>query len=547
MDYELVVAREVTKRFPGVLALDRVSLRIVGGQVNALVGENGAGKSTLMNILSGVYTDYEGDVLVDGEVQHFQGVADAQQKGIAIIHQELSNVPYMNIAENMFMGREPLTRFGLVDHQRMHREARQWLDRLHLNVDTHMLMNDLRVGQQQLVEIAKALMLQARVLIMDEPTSSLTDNETEILFALIEELKAQGVGIVYISHKMDEVWRLADFVTIMRDGQLIAERPLKADVPRVPFAGTVCQPTAPSPVQGDLQSPSGVITPDEIVQLMVGRERKEFFVKEEHPLGDTMLQVEHLTWKDAAHPGRNILTDISLSVRSGEVLGIYGLMGAGRTELFEAIFGLHPKEVSGSLMIDGKPLPHGGAGGGFPIRHPEEAVACGLALCPEDRKREGLVLGMTIEKNTTLAALADCLTHGLLDPAKERKAADDYRQQLGIKSTSILQQAGQLSGGNQQKIVLGKWLMTRPKVLFLDEPTRGIDIHAKNEIYRLVNQLAAEGMAIIVVSSELPEIMALSDRIITLREGCIGETFDRQHFDDKQILKASLPITHTDS
>lgn len=498
----IVEAREVTKRFPGVLALDKVNLRIVSGQVNALVGENGAGKSTLMNILSGVYTDYEGNVLVDGEVQHFQSVTDAQQKGIAIIHQELSNVPYMSIAENMFMGREPLTRLGLVDHRRMHREARQWLDRLHLSVDTHTLMTDLRVGQQQLVEIAKALMLQARALIMDEPTSSLTDNETDILFALIEELKSQGVGIVYISHKMDEVWRLADFVTIMRDGQLIAERPMSD------------------------------ITPDEIVQLMVGRERKEFFVKEEHPLGDTMLQVELLTWKDRAHPDRNILTDISLSVRSGEVLGLYGLMGAGRTELFEAIFGLHPKEVTGRIVIDGKEVI---------IRHPEEAVAYGLALCPEDRKREGLVLGMTIEKNTTLAALAECLTQGLLDGRKERQHADNYRQQLGIKSTSVLQQAGQLSGGNQQKIVLGKWLMTKPKVLFLDEPTRGIDIHAKNEIYRLINLLAAEGMAIIVVSSELPEIMALSDRIMTLREGCVGDTFEREHFDDKQILKASLP------
>lgn len=509
MNYELLKAFEVTKRFPGVLALDKVSLRVVSGQVNALVGENGAGKSTLMNILSGVYTDYEGDVLVDGEVQHFQSVTDARQCGIAIIHQELSNVPYMNIAENMFMGHEPLTRMGLVDHQRMHREARQWLDRLHLSVDTHTLMADLRVGQQQLVEIAKALMLQARILMMDEPTSSLTDNETDILFALIEELKSQGVGIVYISHKMDEVWRLADFVTILRDGRLIAERQMSD------------------------------ITPDEIVQLMVGRERKEFFVRGDHPVGETVLQVEHLTMADTAHPGRNVLTDITFSVRCGEVLGIYGLMGAGRTELFEAIFGLHPKAVTGSLVIDGKHLPKSGVGG--PVRHPEEAVAHGLALCPEDRKREGLVLGMIIEENTTLAALTDCLTRGLLDGVKERKAADSYRQQLAIKSTSARQLVGQLSGGNQQKVVLGKWLMTRPKVLLLDEPTRGIDIHAKNEIYRLINQLAAEGMAIVMASSELPEIMALSDRIITLREGCIGETFDRKDFDDKQILKASLP------
>ena len=498
----IVEAREVTKRFPGVLALDRVGLRIVSGQVNALVGENGAGKSTLMNILSGVYTDYEGDVLVDGEVCHFQSVTDAQQRGIAIIHQELNLIPYMNIAENMFLGREPQTRMGLVDKQRMHREARQWLDRLHLHVDTHTMMADLRVGQQQLVEIAKALMLQARALIMDEPTSSLSETETDILFSLIDELRQQGAGIVYISHKMDEVWRLADFVTILRNGQLVAERQMSD------------------------------ITPGEIVQMMVGRERKEFFVKEEHPMGDVMLQVEHLNMMDATHPGQKILDDISLSIRSGEVLGIYGLMGAGRTELFEAIFGLHPQEVTGHIMIDGKEVT---------IRHPQEAVDKGLALCPEDRKREGLVLGMSIGNNTTLAALAECLTHSLLDSRKEHQQADNYRQKLDIKSTSARQLAGQLSGGNQQKIVLGKWLMTKPKVLFLDEPTRGIDIHAKNEIYRLINQLAAEGMAIMVVSSELPEIMAVSDRIITLREGCVGDTFDRSDFNEERILKASLP------
>lgn len=498
----IVEAREVTKRFPGVLALDKVNLRIIAGKVNALVGENGAGKSTLMNILSGVYPDYEGEVLVDGEVQHFTGVVDAQRKGIAIIHQELNLVPYMNIAENMFLGREPLTRLGLVDERRMHREAREWLGRLHLQVDTRTQMGDLRVGQQQLVEIAKALMLNARVLIMDEPTSSLSESETDILFALIEEFKSKGVGIVYISHKMDEVWRLADFVTIMRDGQLIKE---------IQMSDT---------------------TTDEIVRMMVGRERKEFFVKAEHPLGEPVLEVEHLTMQDAGHPTHKILDDISFSVNQGEVLGIYGLMGAGRTELLEAIFGLHPTIVTGTIRIDGKPVT---------IRHPQEAVRYGLSLCPEDRKREGLVLGMSIEHNTTLASLAECLSHGLLHHAKERKFADDYRQRLQIKSTSAEQLAGQLSGGNQQKIVLGKWLMTKPKVLFLDEPTRGIDIHAKNEIYRLIDELAQQGMAIMVISSELPEIMAITDRIITLRQGCLGKTFMRNEFTEEQILKASLP------
>ena len=498
----IVEAREVTKRFPGVLALDKVSLRIVSAKVNALVGENGAGKSTLMNILSGVYTDYEGDVLVDGEVQHFSGVVDAQQRGIAIIHQELSNVPYMDIAENMYLGREPLTKLGLVDHKKMHRDAREWLNRLHMDVDTHTLMGDLRVGQQQLVEIAKALSLGARALMMDEPTSSLSDKETEILFALIEELKQKRVGIVYISHKMDEVWRLADFVTIMRDGQLIADRQMSE------------------------------VTPDEIVQMMVGREKKDFFVKADHEFGDTILEIDNLSMTDEEHPDRKVLNDISFNLRKGEVLGIYGLMGAGRTELFESIFGLHSKQTTGKICIEGQEV-H--------IRHPEDAAKYGIALAPEDRKREGLVLDMSIEQNTTLASLAECLSHGLLDHNKERQAADHYRQRLSIKSTSAEQLAGQLSGGNQQKIVLGKWLMTKPKVLFLDEPTRGIDIHAKNEIYRLIDQLSTEGMALIVVSSELPEIMAVSDRIITLRQGCIGQAFERKDFSEEQILKASLP------
>ena len=508
----LVEARNVTKRFPGVLALDQVSLRIVAGKVNALVGENGAGKSTLMNIISGVYPDYEGDVLVDGEVQHFHSVTDAQQRGIAIIHQELCHIPYLNIAENIFLGREPMTRLGLIDHRRMHREAKALLEQLHLDVDTHTLMVDLRVGQQQLVEIAKALSLNVRALIMDEPTSSLTESETELLFGLMAELTAKGVGIVYISHKMAEVWRLADFVTIMRDGCLIAEKDMKDT------------------------------NVDEIVQLMVGREKKDMFVKgntekanEAVPSGsDTILSVEHLYMRDAEHPDKNFLNDISFSLRKGEVLGFYGLMGAGRTEMFESIFGLHPTLVKGTITIDGRQVS---------IQHPEDAVKQGLALCPEDRKTQGLVLGMSIKQNTTLTSLEQCLSRlSLLDDTKEQQVAELYRKKLSIKSYSVEQLAGQLSGGNQQKIVLAKWLLTNPKVLILDEPTRGIDINAKNEIYRLIDSLAAEGMAIMVASSELPEIMAIADRIITLRQGTVGAVIDRKDFKDETILKASLPV-----
>lgn len=499
----IVEAREVTKRFPGVLALDRVNLRIVSGKVNALVGENGAGKSTLMNILSGVYPEYEGEVWVDGEVQHFRSVTDAQQKGIAIIHQELNLIPYLNIAENIFLGREPLNRLGLIDKKRMHRESRELLNRLHLDVDTHTQMANLRVGQQQLVEIAKALHLNARALIMDEPTSSLSESETEILFSLMKELTDRGAGIVYISHKMEEVWRLADYVTILRDGKFITELSMQ---------------------ETNVQ---------EIIRLMVGRERKDFFVKEDHEKGNVMLEVEHLSLRNASQLHQLVLNDISLSVSKGEVLGIYGLMGAGRTELFEAIFGLHYGQTTGTIRIDGKEVK---------ITHPEEAVAHGLALCPEDRKQEGLVLDMTVGKNITLASLTDCLTPiKTVSNRSESKKVEDYRKRLSIKSHSAEQLAGQLSGGNQQKIVLAKWLLTHPKVLFLDEPTRGIDINAKNEIYRLIDQLASEGMAIIVVSSELPEIMAISDRIITLKQGCTSQTFLRSEFTEESILKASLP------
>lgn len=498
----IVEARNITKRFPGVLALDHVNLRVMAGQVNALVGENGAGKSTLMNILSGVYPDYEGEVLVNGEIQHFESVTDAQEKGIAIIHQELNVIPYLNVAENMFLGREPLNAFHLIDKRRMHREARELLQRLHCDVDTHTHMIDLRVGQQQIVEIAKALSLKAKVLIMDEPTSSLSEGETNLLFGLIEELKSQGVGIVYISHKMDEIKRLADYVTIMRDGKFIDE---------VPMSET---------------------TIDEIVHKMVGRDKKDFFVKQQHNHGEVVLETRQLCLKDSIHPDKNILNNINLQVRAGEVLGIYGLMGAGRTELFETMFGLYPNETSGELLVNGKKVN---------ISHPEDAVRCGMALIPEDRKTAGLVLGMNVCQNTTLASLSDCLRMGLLEQSKEEKIAEEYRQRLNIKSYSLEQLAGQLSGGNQQKIVLAKWLLTGPKVLFLDEPTRGIDILAKNEIYKLMDELAAQRMALIVVSSELPEIMAVSDRIITLREGEIGAEFSREQFTEEAILKAALP------
>lgn len=502
MDKIILEAQGITKRFPGVLALDKVDLRIYAGAVQALVGENGAGKSTLMNILSGVYTDYEGSLLMDGRPCRFSSALEARGAGIAIIHQELNLVPYMSVAENIFLGREAVTRSGLIDYRSMKRQASRLLSQLHFDIDPDTRVADLRVGQQQLVEIAKALSLQARVLIMDEPTSSLSEKEVQTLFEIIDRLKAQGTGIVYITHKMDEISRLADYVTVLRDGCLIGELP------------------------------AAQLDTDDIVRMMVGRERSHFFVKQPHQKQAVRLQVDHLSLKDAAHPGKYVLRDICFSVSAGEVLGIYGLMGAGRTELLETIFGLHPQQADYTMSVDGRAVRP---------RHPQEALDSGIALIPEDRKRDGLVLDLDITENMTLASLGRFLQHGLLQHSRENRTVDDYRERLAIKSYSRTQLCGQLSGGNQQKVVIARSLLTGPKVLLLDEPTRGIDIQAKNEIYQLIDRWAGQGMAIVLISSELPEIMAVSDRILTLSEGRITAGFPREEFSEESILKGVLP------
>ncbi len=497
----LLAARGITKRWPGVLALDGVDFNIYAGQVNAIVGENGAGKSTLMNIISGTYTEYEGQVLLGGEEVHFKSTADAQRAGISMIHQELNLIPYLSVAENIFLGREPQTLFGTIDYKKMHRQAREILDRLQFTEDTHRLVGDLRVGQQQVVEIAKALSFDARVLIMDEPTSSLSENETALLFKTIASLTAKGVGIVYITHKMDELTQIANRVTVLRDGKFISE----SEVSNTPV--------------------------EEIIRLMVGRERKDLFVKRSHPVGEKRLEAQNICLR-AAEGAKHVVKDICFEVHASEVLGIYGLMGAGRTELFETIFGLHGRRGTGKLLIGGREV--------MP-RSPKEAIGHGIALIPEDRKVDGLVLEMDIAQNTALASLNRVLKGGVLHFRSERAQAEEFRKKLGIKSHSVRQKAQELSGGNQQKVVLSKWLLTDPDILLLDEPTRGIDINAKNEIYRLIDELAAKGMAIVVISSELPEIMAISDRIITLCEGRLTGQFSREEFSEEKILKASLP------
>lgn len=498
----LIEAREITKTFPGVRALDKVDLRLYAGKVNAIVGENGAGKSTLMNILSGVYTEYEGDILLDGKKVSFKNTTEARQAGISIIHQELQLVPYLSIAENIFLGREPVNNAGIINYKKMQQDAKNLLLKLEFDTDVKQKISSLRVGQQQIVEIAKALSFDVRVLIMDEPTSALSENETNVLFKLIRSLTNKGVAIVYITHKMDELTKLADYVTVFRDGCSISE----------------------SAVQN--------IKVDEIIKLMVGRDLKDFFVKKEHPKGHVKLKIEELSLKKPGKLEKFLLKDISFNVKSSEVLGIFGLMGAGRTELFETIFGLHSSTSRSVVNIEGKLTK---------INSPVDAINAGIALIPEDRKSDGLVLDMDIAQNISLASLEKVLKSNLLNDKLEEKQADTYREKMNIKSYSSKQAAIKLSGGNQQKVVLSKWLVTNPKILLLDEPTRGIDVNAKNEIYKLIDNLASQGIAIVVVSSELPEIMAISDRIITLCNGKLTGEFERNKFSDEMILKAALP------
>jgi len=497
----IIKARGITKRWSGVVALDNVDFNIYPGKINVVMGENGAGKSTLMNIISGAYSDYEGQLFLDNAEISFRNTAEANGKGISMIHQELYLIPYLSVAENIFLGREPVNKFGLIDYRRMHSDAAEILQRLKFTGNTHSAVKDLRVGEQQLVEIAKALSFNVKALIMDEPTSSLSENETRTLFALIDELAAKGVGIVYITHKMNELRRLADFVTVLRDGKLLGEYPA-AD-----------------------------ITDDEIIHLMAGRDKKDFFVRKVPSLGKKALELQNISVRKTDNRRDYRLKNINLHVCTGEALGIYGLMGAGRTELFEAIFGVNSHLRNGKIKIFGEDTE---------IESPREAIDNGVALIPEDRKNDGLVLEMNICGNTTLAALNNAIKFGLLHNATENAIAESFRNRLAIKTHSVKQLAGKLSGGNQQKVALSKWLLTKPRILLLDEPTRGIDVNAKNEIYKLINELTASGLAIIIVSSELPEIMAVSDRILTICNGVITGEFTRDGFNEEDILKKAM-------
>ncbi len=498
----VLYAEKITKTFPGVRALDAVDLSVYAGKVNAIVGENGAGKSTLMNILSGVYTGYEGDIYLYGEHTVFAGPADAQKRGIAIIHQELYLVANLSVAENIFLGREYTTRLGLIDYPRLHREAETLLKQLELDIDPRTRLGDLRVGRRQLVEIAKALSLRARTVIMDEPTSALTSQEIRILFKTIHRLKQQGVAVVYITHKLDELFEIADNLTVLRDGKRIIQQD---------FSG---------------------ITHDEIVSLMVGRKIENFYIKN-HKISDrVVLKARNICLKHPTLPGRRLLDDVSFDLYHGEVLGVFGLLGAGRTELLETLFGLHSDRGGGRIEIDGVPCA---------LTSPQRAIADGLALVPEDRKSEGLLLDMTVNENMSLSCLQQFVKYGFINDKATWKLSEQYIQKLNIKTPSQNRAVNNLSGGNQQKVVLAKWLATQPKVLLLDEPTRGIDINAKNEIYQLINHLAQQGLGIVMVSSELPEILAICDRIFVLAAGVKTGEYPARQASEKTLLKAAIP------
>jgi ribose transport system ATP-binding protein len=495
-------ASGISKVFPGVQALDDVSIELRAGRLTALLGENGAGKSTLMNIVAGVLAPDSGEIRLAGKPVRFANPRDALDAGIAMIFQELNLVSNLTVAENIFLGREPRTRLGFVDFAKMNQHAAELLEQLDLGVKPTRPLGELRVGQQQVVEIAKAISYHSRVLIMDEPTSAITEHEIEVLFGIVDRLKRQGVAIAYITHKLEELSRIGDDAIVMRDGKLVASASLAS------------------------------LTHGEVVRLMVGRETK---ARRERPAIDGVDEVLRVDQLALAHPDRPedfLLRDISFSVCRGEVLGIFGLMGAGRTELLETIFGLHSHASSGTLVVDDNVVE---------FESPADAIAHGLALAPEDRKREGLVLGMTVAENASLACLPWIDRHGVIDRSAEKDLVDDIIARFRVKTPSHSQTIRNLSGGNQQKVILGKWIATKPKVLLLDEPTRGIDVNAKEEIHSLIHELSASGLAVIVVSSELPEILAISDRIVVMCEGRKTGEFTRLAANEELLMKAALP------
>lgn len=492
----LLAARLLSKQFPGVRALRGVSLTLQRGEVLAVIGENGAGKSTLMKILAGVQLPDAGEILVDGRPVRIASVRAAQQLGIALIHQELNLADNLDIGSNLFLGREP-RRCGFIDRARINKEARIHMQRVGLELPPETIVGTLPIGRQQLVEIAKALSSQARVLIMDEPSSSLSQHETEILFRVVRDLRAQGISVIYISHRLGEVTALADRVVVLRDGENVGE-----------LAREEIQHAA-------------------MVRLMVGRDLSQFYQRQPRPHGELVLEVDRL--RTPAHPRR----DISFQVRAGEIVGVAGLVGAGRTELLQTLFGVTPA-VGGGMRVQGQALRP---------RSPQAAIAAGMALVPEDRKQHGLILAMSVRENASLPSLRRDHRQGFLNRTAEQTVARNTVEKLGVKTPGLEQTVLHLSGGNQQKIVLGKWLALKPRLLLLDEPTRGIDIGAKREIYRLMDQLAADGVAVLFVSSEMEEVLGMSDRVLVMHEGRLAGELAREQLSEEAVMHLATGTT----
>ena len=479
----------IRKTFPGVVALDNVNLDVRSGTVHSLMGENGAGKSTLMKCLIGMYTPDEGTVELAGDIVRFKDTKDGLEHGISMIHQELSPVPEMMVAENIWLGREPRGRLGLLSPAAMFRKTRELFDEWKIDIDPRARMKDLTVSKQQMVEIAKAISYDAKIIIMDEPTSAIPEREVAHLHGMIKRLTDFGVAIIYITHKMDEVFRISDDITVFRDGKHVGSYPAKE------------------------------LDRDKLIKLMVGRELTDLFPKEEAEIGEVVLSVQGLN-RGA------LVKDVSFELHRGEILGLAGLMGAGRTEVLETIFGIE-KADSGEIVLNGRALR---------IKQPSDAIRAGMALLTEDRKLNGIMGVLSVRDNITAAALPRYSPHGVLHIGEMRKDSEDQREKLRIKTPSLNQLIKNLSGGNQQKALISRWLLTVPDVLMIDEPTRGIDVGAKSEIHRLMSMLAQQGKAIIMVSSELPEVLGMSDRILVMHEGRISGELSREEANQESVM-----------
>lgn len=497
--------RNITKVFPGVKALDNVNLKVRKGEIHALVGENGAGKSTLMNVLSGVYPHgtYTGTILFEGKECSFKGIKDSEKAGIAIIHQELALIPSLSIGENIFLGNERAKK-GIIDWNQTHVQAIRLMQKVGLKENPATLVKDIGVGKQQLVEIAKALAKNVKLLILDEPTAALNEEDAENLLNLLLELKKEGITSILISHKLHEVLKVADSITILRDGRVVET----------------------------LDKHRDDISEDRIIKAMVGRELTNRFPKRTPKIGEVIFEVKNWTVYHPLIEGRKVIKDVSIKVRRGEIVGIYGLMGSGRTEFAMSVFGKsYGKNIRGKIIKNGKELT---------INNVRHAIENGLAYVTEDRKSAGLILIDDVKRNISLANLGHISKKMIIDENKEIYVAEEYRQKLNIKCSSVLQKTGNLSGGNQQKVLLSKWIFAKPDILILDEPTRGIDVGAKYEIYKIINSLADEGKAVIFISSELPEILGMCDRVYVMNEGRIVGELSREEASQESIMRCIM-------